>query len=252
MAQKLISQSHLKSYYFLIVLASLFRVISGQVTVSILEDPSFTTQRLCVQACVWGNGVDGPSDVGDPNPWIMEYSLQCPVQEFTYQNSCFCRPDLSSIALSYISTCVSSLCTADTTDVSNAVSVYTAYCSTAVGAANPATVSATSTSSSTQSSTSAGQGTNTAIQTTKSNAVSSITTSVGASELLLMCLAVAALASSLCWFGSKRLPTVRVRYNSQLFNPPSQLHHRRRIQTQFRLLLHRRHQALQWMGRLGL
>jgi hypothetical protein len=194
MAQRLISQPYWKPCYFLIVLTSLFRVIAGQSSVSIYEVPSFTSQRICVQGCVWGQVDFGAATGGLVQPYIMGDSvLQCPENANSYQNSCFCRPDLSSVALSYISTCVSSWCTADTTDVNNAVSVYTAYCSIA----EPATVSAATTTSLTQSTTSPGQVTNTAIQTTKSNALS-VTTSVGASELLFMCWAVAALASSLC------------------------------------------------------
>jgi hypothetical protein len=196
MAQRLIRQLHCKPYSFLIVLTSFFRVIAGQSSVSINDDPSFTSQRICVQGCVWGQ-VDFGAATGIVQPYIMGSNvMQCPENANSYENSCFCRPDLSSVALSYISTCVSSWCTADTTDVSIAVSVYTAYCSTAEPA--PATVSAATTTSSTQSTTSPGQATNTAIQTTKSNAVSSLTTSVGASELLFMCWAVTALASSLC------------------------------------------------------
>jgi protein involved in ribonucleotide reduction len=81
-------------------------------TVSIASSNAYATQRPCVQDCIMGasNGID----VRCGNPLL---------------NSCFCRADLQSSAVYQVSSCVSVNCNGATTDINNAISLYTVYCS---------------------------------------------------------------------------------------------------------------------------
>ena len=81
-------------------------------TVSIASSNAYATQRPCIQDCIMGasNGID----VGCGNPIL---------------NSCFCRADLQSSAVYQVSSYVSANCNGATTDINNAISLYTVYCS---------------------------------------------------------------------------------------------------------------------------
>jgi protein involved in ribonucleotide reduction len=93
-------------------------------TVSITSSNSYATQRPCVQGCIMGasNGID----VGCENPLL---------------NSCFCRADLQSSVLYQVSSCVSVNCNGGTTDINNAISLYTVYCSSGTLSASVAATS---------------------------------------------------------------------------------------------------------------
>ena len=81
-------------------------------TVSIASSNAYATQPPCVQACIMGasNGID----VGCGNSLL---------------NSGFCHADLQSSAVYQVSSCVSVSCSGATTDINNAISLYTVYCS---------------------------------------------------------------------------------------------------------------------------
>ena len=81
-------------------------------TVSITSSNAYATQPPCVQGCIMGasNGID----VGCGNPLL---------------DSCFCHADLQSSAVYQVSSCVSVSCSGATTDINNAISLYTVYCS---------------------------------------------------------------------------------------------------------------------------
>jgi protein involved in ribonucleotide reduction len=81
-------------------------------TVSIASSNAYATQRPCVQGCIMG--ANNAIDVGCGSPLL---------------NSCFCRPDLQSSALYQVSSCARLNCHGATTDINNAISLYTAYCS---------------------------------------------------------------------------------------------------------------------------
>ena len=62
-------------------------------TVSLLSEAAYSDQRQCATVCNGGCGVC--QDIG--------YNLGCPGP---YENSCYCRTDLTSSALTLISNCV--------------------------------------------------------------------------------------------------------------------------------------------------
>jgi hypothetical protein len=99
------------------ILSHLVRFASADGPVTIESLTAYSVQRLCVQECIWF-GLPG----GGPGlPGILSCAQP-------YSDSCMCRTDLTASAISYLSTCVNSLCSSNTVDVSNAVSLYTGYC----------------------------------------------------------------------------------------------------------------------------
>jgi len=115
----------LKGCTILLVLASF---VSADGTVSINNIPAYSSQRACVQHCLFQGGFN---DLGG--------SLDCPAPLL---DSCICRTDLAFSVSSFLSTCVSSGCTSDTVDIGNALSIYTTYCN---GATAPANIAAATT-----------------------------------------------------------------------------------------------------------
>jgi hypothetical protein len=81
-------------------------------------DP-YSQQHICVQRCLfWGYGNDVGSALGCDTP---------------YNNVCYCPTSQAAAASSYLSSCVSTTCSAGDlpADVTSAVSVYNNYCQTA-------------------------------------------------------------------------------------------------------------------------
>ena len=102
-------------------------------TVSIYSNAAFKAQRLCAFECILcGYGTYGQHD-------CLAAALDC---NTPLQNSCYCRADLQSAAVSYVASCVSSACT-NTLDVNSAVGIYTQYCATAFQTSTFAFASAT-------------------------------------------------------------------------------------------------------------
>lgn len=106
--------------FFLIPLFSHFSTASGG-TVSITQFPAFSTQRYCVQECIYSGRTNG----APPLP----RSLSC---KLPYSDSCMCRTDLASSASSLLADCISSACSDSPPDVTSAQSLYSAYCASSL------------------------------------------------------------------------------------------------------------------------
>ncbi|KAI1353315.1 hypothetical protein F5Y01DRAFT_277583 [Xylaria sp. FL0043] len=90
-------------------------------SVSLAQATAFASQRPCAQNC-FGGGIFG--DVGE-----LADGIGCAYQN--PQNECVCRLDLQPNADEYIASCVSRGCSANTLDITSAVSIYDAYCTSA-------------------------------------------------------------------------------------------------------------------------
>jgi len=87
-------------------------------TVSLFSEAAYSDQRQCVTNC---NGLPGLCI------WCQNIGnmLGC---SSPYKNSCYCRTDLTSSALSMISTCVWTGCSQNEDDLSTALYLYSSYC----------------------------------------------------------------------------------------------------------------------------
>lgn len=111
-----------------IFLALIPRAICDPVSgVSITSVLAYQEQRPCVQNCIWRE---------DDHISNLNGYLGCPSP---VANSCWCRDALTLYALSFLTSCVNQFCNSVSTDVSQAVSVYTEYCSQVAPAKNEAT-----------------------------------------------------------------------------------------------------------------
>src|SRR5277367_1367325 len=96
-----------------------FPVLSdAAATQSLYSEDLYKQQRSCAQNCFYSGGVYGDGD-------NIAIDLSCPSPIL---NSCYCRGDLQAVAVSYVSSCVSSACSSDTVDIHSATSLYQAYC----------------------------------------------------------------------------------------------------------------------------
>lgn len=84
-------------------------------TVTISELPTYESLRPCAQSCFFAGVYDRVANVvgctTDPDP----------------ENSCYCRGDLQSKATKFLEDCVDESCGKDV-DVSAALGIYNAYC----------------------------------------------------------------------------------------------------------------------------
>ena len=88
-------------------------LVSAAASMTITASPDFSTQRPCLKYCLKGS-------------WDIGWYIGC---DSPLVDSCFCREDLQSSAIYYISSCVTSACESNTVDVSIGVSLYSSYCS---------------------------------------------------------------------------------------------------------------------------
>ncbi|KAK2811622.1 hypothetical protein FQN50_001964 [Emmonsiellopsis sp. PD_5] len=88
-------------------------------TVSIDQQQGYGDLRECAEDCF---------AAGISPAWSISKELDCDPHDPI--DKCFCRADLQSQAERYVSSCVSASCS-NTLDVSSAVSIYTAYCTSA-------------------------------------------------------------------------------------------------------------------------
>ena len=95
-------------------------LISDSAAWSVSDLDTYSSQRACAQKCYYDRDFAG----GYYTNRIASV-LRC---DTPCQDSCCCRSDLQSVAESYLSSCVSSLCDRNTIDILNAVSVYVGYC----------------------------------------------------------------------------------------------------------------------------
>jgi len=99
------------------ILSLLFRITSSA-EVSITDSPQYQSQRPCARDCFYLGAFKGPDRIAlyidcDPSP---------------IENNCFCRSDLQGSVDNYLTSCVNSACGKKTLDITNAVSIYDAYC----------------------------------------------------------------------------------------------------------------------------
>lgn len=118
--------------------ALLFLPLISAGTVSIFDAPGYASQRPCARDCFYiGFAVNGGPDE-------LASHLDCDVDPI--EDSCFCRPDLQSVAVSYVNSCVYRVCSKNTLDSNSAVTIYKQYCTSAgFQALTPTTTSASST-----------------------------------------------------------------------------------------------------------
>lgn len=83
---------------------------------SITAYNDYQMQRTCVQNCFnyWGD--------------TLGRVLQCPVTSSSALNDCWCRADLRSSAVSWLSSCAAAGCSKDSVDINAVTSLYTGYC----------------------------------------------------------------------------------------------------------------------------
>jgi hypothetical protein len=97
--------------------AFLISVVKGQAvaTASIENTIEYLEQVNCVRNCIWNPGAsdDVRDFIGCGSPWL---------------NGCICNPSSSSSISSFLSTCVMASCSSATSNVRNAISVYSVYC----------------------------------------------------------------------------------------------------------------------------
>jgi hypothetical protein len=120
-------------FFFLLVLTS------AQV-VTLDSVPELKDLRQCALKCY--DAHDGA--LRDPGEGIAS-ELSCKNPNAP-DNSCFCRVDLQSSAVKYISTCVDMWCSTNELDASSATQVYKDYCTSAGFTAEPQSVAAQTTS----------------------------------------------------------------------------------------------------------
>jgi hypothetical protein len=116
----------------LISLATLWPVARAS-TQSLVSGEPYRSLRPCAGSCFW-----------TPNQDVLGISLRCCQQYLTcndlpVDNECYCRPDLRSSAVSYLSLCVDTRCSSNAVDFASAVAVYDSYCSGVVNVADPVT-----------------------------------------------------------------------------------------------------------------
>ncbi|KAM5386470.1 hypothetical protein ACJZ2D_000433 [Fusarium nematophilum] len=111
--------------YFLLSLAYLPQFAFPQATQTIASGAKYRQQRSCATGCFW-NGDPDNDDAQD----VIGMVLDCcdgPTCPGNAEDSCYCRADLRSSAVSWLSTCVIFRCT-NTADFSSAVNIYDDYC----------------------------------------------------------------------------------------------------------------------------
>jgi hypothetical protein len=90
-------------------------------TVSLTNEPAFSTVRACVQDCLncneywYQNCPDGAIGI--------LYFLTC-----NNLDSCFCRTDFESSVSSYLTSCINQACSTHDIDLSAGMSLYNGYC----------------------------------------------------------------------------------------------------------------------------
>lgn len=118
---------------------SFLLVLTSAQVVTLDSIPELKDLRQCALKCY--DAHDGA--LRDPGEGIAsELSCKNPSAP---DNTCFCRVDLQSSAVKYISTCVDMWCSTNELDASSATKVYKDYCTSAGFTAEPQSVSAETT-----------------------------------------------------------------------------------------------------------
>lgn len=91
---------------------------------TIFNTPVYAQQQTCLQNCFMNYG---------PNDSKLPGYLGCAWDGSEFLDSCVCRADLAQTASAFLTSCVSSACSAYPADVPIAISMYNSYCSIPVG-----------------------------------------------------------------------------------------------------------------------
>jgi hypothetical protein len=91
---------------------------------TIFSTPVYAQQQTCLQNCFMNYG---------PNDSKLPGHLGCAWDGSEFLDSCVCRADLAQTASAFLTSCVSSACSAYPADVPIAISMYNSYCSVPVG-----------------------------------------------------------------------------------------------------------------------
>ncbi|KAF4231135.1 hypothetical protein CNMCM8980_005613 [Aspergillus fumigatiaffinis] len=97
---------------------SLFINAADGTTATLTESTAYASQRPCAKRCFY-YGSHGGAD-------FLAGEIGCAVDPI--ENECICRSDLQQTADSFLRKCVSDRCGKNAIDVSSAVSIYDAYC----------------------------------------------------------------------------------------------------------------------------
>lgn len=108
-----------------------FQLVLAQQTVTITNAPAYSSLKVCGQGCFF----NAYACVKDVIGWDLG-CIACTGNVnsiYWAPESCYCRSDLQTAALSSLSTCIKSACTEGeyTVDLSSASSVYAGYCTAA-------------------------------------------------------------------------------------------------------------------------
>ncbi|KAF5009955.1 hypothetical protein FDECE_3862 [Fusarium decemcellulare] len=111
--------------YLLLGFAYLLQPASADATQTIASMDNYKSQRSCATECFW-NGDPSNPDAQD----VIGIRLQCCPQfdcDDHVKDSCYCRADLRTSAVAWLSTCVEYRCR-NSVDASSAISIYDEYC----------------------------------------------------------------------------------------------------------------------------
>jgi hypothetical protein len=125
---------------------ALFAAVEAAITdpatlsASIKYEAGYSLLPGCINQCVWDVGDNDTPNIGGD----LAIHLSC---SSPWANGCYCRGESATVAYSFLTSCFSYLCsTPAAEDINKGISIYTSYCSKALGAAyvpNAAPVPAT-------------------------------------------------------------------------------------------------------------
>jgi hypothetical protein len=130
-----LSSSKMWLIYLFFSLTLAPRAATGQLTdaatmsASIRSEAGYSLLPGCIKECIWDIGRRETNDIGGD----LAAHLSC---SRPYPNGCYCRGASATVAYSFLTECFNFLCTTPAgSDVNSGISIYTSYCSTALGAA---------------------------------------------------------------------------------------------------------------------
>jgi len=108
-----------------------FQLVLAQQTVTITNEPAYSSLKICGQGCIF--------DIYGCPKDVIGWDLGCIActgnvnSVYWAPESCYCRSDLQTVALSSLTSCIESACTEGdyTVDLSSASSLYAGYCTAA-------------------------------------------------------------------------------------------------------------------------
>jgi hypothetical protein len=102
---------------------------AATMSASIRSEAGYSLLPGCVNQCIWDIGGADTYDIGGD----LADHLSC---SRPYPNGCYCRGASATVAYSFLTECFNFLCTTPAaSDIDSGISIYTSYCSAALGAA---------------------------------------------------------------------------------------------------------------------